>query len=130
MKIKDIQEYLEIIESKIQTCINEPVNVPQHESCWSIYRLCHLRSKYVLEQLDAGKITKKHFKWLCKKGLADAVLIREWRKKGNGNLCCLRCIDKVSKTGNVCLCRVPTKFIINSEDIGKPCYNCGCRGCS
>lgn len=127
--LQETEEYLKELNNKIRKHVEDTTIEVSQKSCWPIYCLCHLRSRYIYMQHKAGKITPEVFKRLCSTGQADKALISYWRKSDTEYLCCLRCIDSITKTGNTCLCRVPKKYL-NSEERSVPCHTCGCSGCA
>ena len=101
------------------------------EASWPIFRLHHLRSRYIYEMYYCQKaISEELYKYCLREKIADAALIAKWKKQGYERLCCLRCIQPADMNyGTTCICRVP-RSKIDSSTHPFQCQLCGCRGCS
>lgn len=119
-KLKDVQ--LESIKKTTK----------KNEALWEIFKLNHLKSRYIYELYYKKKvISKELYDYCLKNRYADGLLIAKWKKQGYENLCCLKCIQQVeTNNGGTCICRVPRATLEKNESKFTQCVNCGCRGCS
>jgi bud site selection protein 31 len=102
----------------------------KEEVLWPLFRLHHLRSRYIYEMHFLKRaISRELYDFCVKHKLADAELIAKWKKQGYERLCCLRCIQqRDTNYGTTCICRVPAKQLENGKIF--QCPNCGCKGCA
>lgn len=125
---KIVKEYLDAIDERMATALNDnSVEMPL-KACWPIYKLHHQRSRYIFTMYKDGRIDAGLYRYLCRHKFVDTDLVGFWKRRGFENLCCLRCIDSLSKNGNVCICRVPGRYTDQPHEV--ECEFCGCRGCS
>lgn len=124
-----VKEYLDAIEEKMSEVLGRAHSGSLKKDIWAICRLHHQRSRYIFAMYKDEKIDADLYKYLCRHRFVDQELVSRW-KRGGGyeNLCCLRCIDPVSKNNTVCVCRVPEHLSGGRHEI--ECDFCGCRGCA
>ncbi|KAK6588718.1 G10 protein [Cryptosporidium xiaoi] len=101
----------------------------KNEYMWPIYRVNHLRSRFLFDKYYNEKvISKELYEYCLDHGYGDRNLIAKWKKQGYEYLCCINCISTSNTNyGTTCICRVPTDQL---DDEKIECINCGCNGCS
>lgn len=122
-----VKNYLDNIEQNMNTLLDYTADDDFIPRLKMIYKLHHQRSRYIFELYKNNKIDKELYKYLGKYRFINTELIRHWKRNGYKKLCCLSCIDAVSKNNNVCICRV-FKPVSGDTSI-KECERCGCSGC-
>ncbi|KAH8582672.1 G10 family [Cryptosporidium sp. chipmunk genotype I] len=103
----------------------------KNEYLWPIYRINHLRSRFIYTKYYLDKeISRDLYEYCLDHGYGDKDLIAKWKKQGYEYLCCVNCISTYNTNyGTTCICRVPRDQLEeDGEDI--ECVNCGCNGCS
>ena len=117
-----------------QRLMREAENCPskgskKNEYLWPIYRINHLRSRFIYTKYYIDKaISRELYEYCLYHGYADKELIAKWKKQGYEYLCCINCINTNNTNyGTCCICRVPKDQL---EDTEVQCTNCGCKGCS
>jgi bud site selection protein 31 len=123
--------FLNEIESKMREHENQTLPDKRRvEHYWPIFKLHNQRSRFIYDMFFKERaISKKVYDYCLDNFFCDRALVSKWRKNGYENLCCLRCIQPAeSKSGNVCICRVPKRNL--KEDQIVECDSCGCKGCT
>ncbi|SSD59991.1 related to Pre-mRNA-splicing factor BUD31 [Saccharomycodes ludwigii] len=121
----DHQLRLITINNKKDTGTNNSNLMSNDEDLWEIYKINHLKSKYIYDLYYKRKIINaKLYHWLLNNNIVDRHLIAKWKKRGYEKLCCIRCIEQSNGSsvtskdgikGKVCICRVPKSVLLSKE---------------
>lgn len=123
-----LDEFQEEMRAATNTGVSGAGTRAVNESMWKVFEINYKRTRFVVDMLESGEISRELYDYLCREKHCDAALAAKWKRDGYTNLCCLKCIaTQDTNFGTVCICRVMRKDRVDQAPT--KCATCGCTGC-